>query len=513
MRCTNCTTELWGQPSVCPVCGAPTSPQRAPRAQAPGTVRPSRPQPAPPPAPASFFNAADLLDPEILDEVGLASASPRQNTTNRTQPAQRGKAETAPPPAGAGGFLNAADLFDPDIFDRPEPAAAPEPPAGKINAADLFDPEVLEGLSGEEEEAPGEPLPGGPARFNASQLLDEDVFGDQFAQGWEEPAPPEEDDWLNSPPAGQRAPTAPPQPPVAAPLFNLPPLAPEAPPRRTSRSGALRPASQPPVYAPEPYAPEPVETELDPGLGRGWRIVSPAPPPATFPVGPRPGMRRQPPPPPPSITARLISALGKTTILLLVLGIIGAASLIGYARCQQLNCWQSLLSGQSTALPTVTPMPGFASYQDAQLSITIEYPKDWQRASGHRANDGQYQGERFSISIYAWMEIGTSPQYSGWTPEQINTAAINSIRALPNVIGTQTWTPETPTTHLDGQDWTIEDAAFTLQDGTTLQLTTLALVYKGHGYVIFYQSHQEEFTLFSSHYFEPMLLSFRFLND
>ncbi len=499
MRCTTCTTELWGQPSVCPVCGTPTSPQRAPRTQATGAFRTNRPQPSPPPEPPSFLNAASLLDPEILDEIGMAPPSPRQNTTNLFPPDQRGKPGAAPPP-GAGGFLNAADLFDPDIFD--EPAPAPAASSGQINAADLFDPEVLEQLSGEEE------TPLEPPHFDAANLLDEDVFGDHVAQGWEEPAPPEEDDdWLNSPRPPLPTPAAPPQPPIAAPLFSLPPLAPEAPPRRPSRSGGLRPASPPPAYVPDP-----LDIEMDPAMERGWRIVPSAPLPGTLPVGPRPGMQRRPPPPQPGIGQRLIGALGKATALVLVLVILAAASLVGYTRCQQLNCWQSLLVAQSTALPTVTPMPGFASYQDAQLSITIEYPKDWQRASGHRANDGQYQGERFSISIYAWMEIGTSPQYSGWTPEQINTAAINSIRALPNVIGTQTWTPETPTTHLDGQDWTIEDAAFTLQDGTNLQLTTLALLYQGHGYVIFYQSHQEEFTLFSSQYFEPMLLSFRFLN-
>jgi hypothetical protein len=204
--------------------------------------------------------------------------------------------------------------------------------------------------------------------------------------------------------------------------------------------------------------------------------------------------------------------LGKTAALVLVLVIIGVAIQVGYTRCQQLNCWQTIISAQSTALPTLTPIPGFASYQDAQLGVALEYPKNWQHAASHRANDAGYQSDRFSISSYAWIEIGTSPQYGGWSSDQINAATINFLKSSPTILSVQTWVPDTPTTHLDGQDWAIEDAAFTLQDGTNLQLTTLALIYNGRGYVIFYQSHQEEFTHFSSQYFEPMLLSFRFLN-
>src|SRR5262249_32819986 len=142
----------------------------------------------------------------------------------------------------------------------------------------------------------------------------------------------------------------------------------------------------------------------------------------------------------------------------------------------------------------------------------LEYPQSWQHAPGQRSSDKGYQGDRFSVSDYAWMEIGTSPQYNGWTADEINADTIAFLRTSSTVFAAQTWVPNTSTTHIDGQEWAIEDAAFTLQDGTNLQVSTLALVYNGRGYIIFYQSLQGEFTRFSSQYFEPMLLSFRFLN-
>lgn len=500
MRCNNCTTELWGHPSVCPVCGTPTGTTRAPRSQGTGTLRPNRPQPSAAPESSSFFNASDLVDPAVLEEIGAAPAQPRQNGAHRHKEGQR--STPAAPPAGGGGFLNAADLFDADIFDQAAPAAAPEPAAGQINAADLFDPDVL-GFP--EQEA----APGGPALFNASELLDEDLRGDHLGQGWEGPPTfPEEDDWLNNPRAQQRAPTGAPLPPVAPPLFNLQPLAPEAPPPRPARPGARHPARQAPIYAPDPLDID----DLDPAMERGWRIVPPATPQVGFPAGARPGHQRRPPPPKPSTARRLTGTLGKAAALVLVLGIIGVAIQVGFVRCQQLDCWQSLLSGQSSALPTLTPIPGFASYQDPQIGVVLEYPKGWQRVASHRDSDKGYVSDRFAVSSYAWIEIGSSPQYSGWTADQINAATISFLRASPTVTSVQTWVPATSTTHIDGQDWSIEDAAFSLQDGTNLQLSTLALIYNGRGYVIFYQSHQEEFTHFSSQYFEPMLLSFRFLN-
>ncbi len=500
MRCSNCTTELWGHPSVCPVCSAPTSMARAPRNQGTGSLRSNRPQPrsvTESPS-SSFFNASDLVDPAILNEIGAAPAQPRQHTAHRLASEQHGK--PAAPPAGEGGFLNAADLFDADIFDQSAPAEAQGPATGQINAADLFDPEVL-GFP-EHEEAPG-----GPALFNASELLDEDLIGDHLGQGWGGPALPAADDWINSPHAPQRAPTGAPMPPIAPPLFNLQPLAPEAPTQRPARSGARNPAGQAPIYTPDP-----MELDLDPGIERGWRIVPTATPQVGTPAGARPGRQRQPPPPKPRHTRRLTGTLGKAAALVLVLVIIGAAIQVGFVRCQQLNCWQSLLSGQSSALPTLTPIPGFTSYQDPQIGVMLEYPQGWQHVASHRDSDKSYLSDRFAVSSYAWIEIGTSPQYSGWTADQINAATINLLRSTPTVVSFQTWVPATSTTHIDGQDWSIEDAAFSLQDGTNLQLSTLALIYNGRGYVIFYQSHQEEFTHFSSQYFEPMLLSFRFLN-
>jgi hypothetical protein len=221
----------------------------------------------------------------------------------------------------------------------------------------------------------------------------------------------------------------------------------------------------------------------------------------------------QPLPPPAPATGRAIAGfLGKLLVVLLVLGIVGGASLVGYNRCQQLRCWQTIITAKSTALPTITPIPGFANYRNAALGVFLEYPQGWQQAITHHEKDTQYQGIRFSISNFAWVEVGSSPQYATIIPDQMNTTVIQALQALPTVKDVQTGTPDPPTVHIDGQEWTAEDAVFTLKDGTVLRLTTLALLYKGRGYVIFYQSHQDEFMHFSAQYYEPMLLSFRFLN-
>jgi hypothetical protein len=471
------------------------------------------------------LNASDLLDPEIFDEANRAPAQPRQRP-NHSEPARRSK-PAAEPPAREGGFLNAADLFDPDLFEQIEPPTASRSQAGQINAADLFDPDLFEQIEpptasrsqagqinaadlfdpellsfSEPEEAPEE-----PGHFNASELLDEDLMDGQFGQGWGETDAPEDAGWDNAPRARPRAPSAPLRPPVGAPLLNLRPIVPEAPPRRPSRPGAARSASHPPAYTPDP-----LELEEEPLMDRGWRVIPSSPPPGAMQTISRPATQRRPPPAQPGIGRQIISGMGKAAAIALVLGILATAILVGYARCQQLNCWQTLISSRSTALPTTTPIPGFSSYQDTQLGLKFEYPQGWKHTNTSRPNDKHYQSDRFSASAYAWIEVGSSSQYNGSSPDQINEATINLLKAMPTVIFVQTWTPDTPTTHIDGQDWTIEDALITLQDNTTLQLTTLALLYNGRGYVIFYQSHQEEFSLFSSHYFEPMLLSFRFLD-
>src|SRR5690349_8605033 len=107
MKCSNCTTELWGRPATCPVCGTPTGLGRRSSRQTPPPW--STPQAAPPSAPSqsqSFFNASDLLDPDALGavpqapgNVGIFSTGPLANE--------------APAAPASEGKLNAADLFDP----------------------------------------------------------------------------------------------------------------------------------------------------------------------------------------------------------------------------------------------------------------------------------------------------------------------------------------------------------------------------------------------------------------
>src|SRR5947209_19065825 len=118
-------------------------------------------------------------------------------------------------------------------------------------------------------------------------------MGGQLGQGWGGANAPAEDDWNNGPRPRQRKPTGPPMPLVAAPLFNLPPLIPEAPPQRPTRNGARGSAGLPPAYAPDP-----TEIDIDPAMDRGWRVVSPALPPGAIQPGARPNRQRRPPPPP-----------------------------------------------------------------------------------------------------------------------------------------------------------------------------------------------------------------------
>ena len=83
---------------------------------------------------------------------------------------------------------------------------------------------------------------------------------------------------------------------------------------------------------------------------------------------------------------------------------------------------------------------------------------------------------------------------------------------LPDVDSTQTFVPSSPTIRIANQDWTAEDANLTLKNGVSLRMTCLAIIHNGRGYVIFYYARQEVFSSNYSQYFEPMLLSFRFLD-
>src|SRR5215472_17231510 len=109
MKCSSCTTELWGRPAVCPVCGAPTGLSRRSSRQTPPPWTPVAPAASPPQHTPSqsqpFFNASDLLDPEVLNAV-----------------------PQAPPETGAADIISSGPLAD---------KALPSAPQGMINASDL----------------------------------------------------------------------------------------------------------------------------------------------------------------------------------------------------------------------------------------------------------------------------------------------------------------------------------------------------------------------------------------
>ena len=131
MRCRNCTTELWGNPTVCPVCGTPTGQKRRPR---PAVNTPPPPaQQSPSRAPSGLFNAADLLDPEALADLPGAEQAPRRSSGALFAPAEPDYQSEEPP-----AWLNSP-------APRAQPSPQPDQTArssGMLNAADLFDPEV-----------------------------------------------------------------------------------------------------------------------------------------------------------------------------------------------------------------------------------------------------------------------------------------------------------------------------------------------------------------------------------
>src|SRR5579885_2533545 len=126
MRCRSCTTELWGRPAVCPVCGTPTGLNKRSSRQTPPPWGAGPAAPAPPkaePKSQPFFNASDLLDQEVLENV----------------------LPLAPEPAPA-------DIFSTGPLSQDPPAPVPAPQQGMLNAADLFDPDVLADLTVQAEE-------------------------------------------------------------------------------------------------------------------------------------------------------------------------------------------------------------------------------------------------------------------------------------------------------------------------------------------------------------------------
>lgn len=540
MRCRNCTTELWGNPAACPVCGTPTGQRR--RSPSPASATPSAPlQPPPSRTPSGPFNAADLLDPEVL--AGLPGAEPpasrrsgalfdlagpdQQNEEppdwlNSTPPRTQAIPESNQT-ARASGMLNAADLFDPEVLAGLSfPGAAPEaasprnepqaPPQGMFNAADLFDPEVMAGFSfpGAEQAAPERsPTP----EWEDPRLRQAPLEG---------PGPRQPSTAFGSPPNAPRASRGP-----GAPPFSLAPITPDAPEGYAppERSGATRPprGSAPYLNGAADNAAPVMPVPLSGAPPRGWRIVSDVSAPAR--------QHARKPSHPPIIAAQFAPAPAEPLpaelapksrrfrpsftgliSLLLALTVLTLAALFGLYRYQQILALQPTpVQGSSGALPTVGPKPGYVIFPDSTLAFSLQYPVEWQRQADHDKHDAQYRGDFFSSGVYAGLEVGSSPKYNSWSPGQINNYVLGSTFFLTHVVDVRLSAPASPTIHIAGLDWTAEDADVTFDTGVVLHMTSLAIIHRGRGYAIFYYAVQEQFSFYSDSYYEPMLLSFRFL--
>jgi len=208
-----------------------------------------------------------------------------------------------------------------------------------------------------------------------------------------------------------------------------------------------------------------------------------------------------------------LGTLGGAFVLLLVIGIIGVAVLFALNRYRQLQALETHPISSTTAqLPTVAPQAGYKIDTDHQLNFSLQYPMSWQVQQDSDKTDAQYRGDLFRAGPSAALEVGSSPQYAGWNPAQIDDYILQQTFPIPNVATFQVSVPASPTIHIANLDWTVEDAALTLTDGLSLHMTSLAIIHNGRGYTIFYFANQQVFSSYAAQYFEPMLLSFRFLN-
>ncbi len=479
MKCANCTTELWGSPSICPVCGASTGLTGPFARQATGSQLsvPAAPDPS---LAQPFFNAADLIDPMLLN--GSLAAQPS-------------------------GTLNLADLIDQPAIEGAEETQQP----GMLNAADLFDPRVLADLS----------LPGSRENLPRSR--------ESIPTRWEAFATDEEseeqDDLFDDAPT-----TSPTRGPLTPPLFTLSALPATPPPQRTP---SRPPPAASPFLPPGPAASaDPLNLPGQPGRSsrRGWHVVS-NPPSAPGPAG---GSTAFPPFGPPAgampsqmlITAvpdnsrppapsghSFLGTLGGAFALLLVIAIIGIAVLFALNHYRQLQALEPQPGTSDAApLPTVAPQAGYKIDTDPGLNFSLQYPDSWQAQQDTDKSDAQYRGDLFRAGPSAALEVGSSPQYANWNPAQIDDYILQQTFPIPNVANYQISVPASPTIHIANLDWTVEDADLTLTDGLSLHLTSLAIIHNGRGYTIFYFANQQIFSAYTTQYFEPMLLSFRFLN-
>ncbi|GEM_PF-2517332 len=507
MRCANCTTELWGNPEVCPVCGSPTglsAPRgrrsRGPRADSPeapppqgqpplhgsGLLSPTGPDAPQTPQGGSLFNAADLLDPQVLKALPLPDSAPENGAAHAAAPATPGNL---------------------DVSEQ-QPM---------INAADLFDPALLAELGGGRVESP-------PAD-NTPQ--------DNWLLGSAPPEVPPLDPRAGQQPIRQTG-------GLAVPFLSLPPLA--APPAPSRPSAPIR--NQPPPQAPRaartanvPDIPG-LSEEIEEPPGRGWNIVAPEPPPARprsrptpqgqpgpslvpYPPAPYPQMPVQMPVPQPPLRRGqtqmephhgLLATIGGWLSLLLVLSIISVAILFAAIRYFQLQDTPATGAQSPGSLPTVAPRAGYTIFRDTALGFSIQIPTVWSKQTDTDKNDPGYRGDLFQINVNAAFEVGSSPQYQSWSAGQIDDYILSNTPGLSNVSSFTTSASTTSSIPIAGLNWTPENATITLDNGLVLQASSVAVNYNGRGYVIFYYTTQQVFNSYDSQYFEPALLTFRLLN-
>ena len=200
-------------------------------------------------------------------------------------------------------------------------------------------------------------------------------------------------------------------------------------------------------------------------------------------------------------------------ILLIALAVLTVAALFGLYRYQQIMALQPTpVQNTSGTLPTVAPRAGYIIFPDKTLAFSLQYPAEWKEQPDTDLHDAQYRGDLFSSGVYAALEVGSSPKYNSWSPGQINDYVLNSTFFLSHVVGVQLSAPASPTIHIAGLDWTAEDADVTFDTGVVIHMTSLSIIHQGRGYVIFYFAVQSQFSFYSDSYYEPMLLSFRFLS-
>jgi hypothetical protein len=236
-------------------------------------------------------------------------------------------------------------------------------------------------------------------------------------------------------------------------------------------------------------------------------------PPGAYPTMPAPPRGTVRPQQAPARGRRFFSTLGGLLSLVLVLAIIGIALLFGAAKIFQLQSFIVTPTPAPTApLPTVAPKDGYTILPDKAIGFSLQFPTNWEQRHITNTEDSGYRGDLYRAGPYTGFEVGTSSHYTSWSPAQIDDYMLTHWFEDGQMTNIHTFASATPTVRIANQDWTAEDANMTI-DGVAVRMTSLAIIHNGQGYAIFYFAPQDAFSNNYSAYFEPMLLSFRFLNN